>query len=88
MGEELGDHDDQEGEVDARVLAPLHSSADRSASGFACNNEDHPVTLRRETGITMVELVALRWTHCVGLLFSRWRNTGILRMPHTSRYKG
>ena len=29
LGEEPGDHDDQEDEVDARVLAPLYSSADR-----------------------------------------------------------
>ena len=29
MAEEHGDHDGQEGELDARVRAPLYSSADR-----------------------------------------------------------
>ena len=29
LGEGLGDHNNQEGEVDARVLAPLYSSAER-----------------------------------------------------------
>ena len=29
LGEEPGDHDGLEGEVDARVLSPLYSSADR-----------------------------------------------------------
>ena len=31
---------------------------------------------------------SLRWTHCAGLVTSRWRNTGIRRMPFTSSCRG
>ena len=50
----------QEGELDARVLASLYSSADRRfrkwednvLDSFACNYEDHLVTCRVESDIT------------------------------------
>ena len=49
--EEHGDHDNHESELDARVLAPLYSSADRRFrkwegvvwDSVACNYEDHPI---------------------------------------------
>ena len=58
------DHSNQEGEVDARVLVILYSSADRRfrkwedvvLDSFACNYEDHPVTRRHD--VTSVELAA------------------------------
>ena len=67
MSEEPGEHDGQEGELDARVLAPLHSSADRRfrqwedvvLDSFACNYKDHPVMRRDECDVTAVELAAL-----------------------------
>ena len=57
--EEHGDHDGHEGELDARVLPPLYSSADRRFrewedvvwDSFAGNYEDHPVTRRDESDI-------------------------------------
>ena len=67
MGEELGDHEGQEGEFDGRVLAPLYSSAGRRfrkwedvvLDSFACSYEDHPVTRRDESDVTAVGLAAL-----------------------------
>ena len=78
MTEEQGDHDGHEGELDARVLAPLYSSADRRFrkwvdvvwDSFACNHEDHPVTHRDESDITAVELAALHHELAVDPL--RW----------------
>ena len=100
MTEVHGDHNDHDGELDAQVLAPLYSSADRRfrkwedvvSDSVACNYKDHPVTCRDESDITAVELAALHhelaWTHCVGLLTSRWKNAGIRRMTHVSCCKG
>ena len=67
LTEEQCDWDGQECELDARVLAPLYSSAGRRFRGwenvaldsFACIYEDHPVTGRDESDITAVELAAL-----------------------------
>ena len=76
--EEHGDHDGHEGELDARVLAPLYSSTDRRFrkwedvvwSTFACNCEDHLVTRRDASDITAVELGALHHELAVDPL--RW----------------
>ena len=62
LTEEHGDHDCHEGELDARVLAPLYSSADRRFrnwedvvwGSFACNFQDHPVTLSLRLATTLV----------------------------------
>ena len=78
LGEEPGEHDGQEGELDARVLAPLYSSADRRfrkcedvvLESFACNYEDHPVRRGVESDITAVELAALHHELAVDPL--RW----------------
>ena len=99
MTEEHGDHDGHEGELDARVLGPPHSSADRRFREwedvvwhcFACNYEDHSVTRRDESDITAVELAVLRHELAVDPL--RWFayfaiNTGTLRMPCTGSCKG
>ena len=67
MTEEHGDHDGHDGELDARVLAPLCPSAGRRFrewedavwDSFACNYKDHPVTRRDGSDITAVELAAL-----------------------------
>ena len=64
MTEEQGGRDGEEGELDARVFAPLYSSAHRRfqkwedlvLDSFACNFEDHPVTRRDESDITAVRL--------------------------------
>ena len=58
--DELPEQDSPDGEIDARVLAPLYSSADRrvrtwediALDSFACNSEDHPVTRHDESDIT------------------------------------
>ena len=100
LTKEHGDHDGQEGELDARVLAPLYSSAGRRfrkwedvvLDSFVCNYEDHPVTRRDESDILqsnwLLCTMTLRETHCVDLLTSQWRSTGVLRMPYTSSCKG
>ena len=78
LTEEQGDWDGQEGELDARVLAPMYSSADRRFrkwedvvwDPFACNCKDHRVTRRDESDITAVELAALHHELAVDPL--RW----------------
>ena len=77
LTKDQGDWDGQEGKLDARVLTPLYSGADRCfrewkdlvRDSFACNYEDHPDTLRRGSDVIAVGLAAL----------PRWRSTGILR---------
>ena len=73
-----GDWDGQEFEFDARVLAALFSSADRSfrkwedvvLDSFACNYEDYLVTHQGESDIIAVELAALHHELAVDPL--RW----------------
>ena len=78
LTEKHGDHDGQEGEHDAEVLAPLFSSADRRfrkwedvvVDSFACNYRDHPVRRRDEIDSTAVELAVLHHELAVDPL--RW----------------
>ena len=70
--EEHGDPDGLEGELDARVLAPPYSSADRrfcKCDSFACNYEDH---------FSRVEVCVMslrsRWLPCTTSL--RWHRDG------------
>ena len=77
LTEEHGDHDGHEGELGARVLAPLYSSTGRRfrkcedvvLDAFACNYEDHPAEMRvtslRSNWLPCT--TSLQWTHCVGL---------------------
>ena len=78
LTEEHGDHDGQEGELDAPVFAPSSSSADRRfrkgndvvLDSVTCNYKDHPDTRRDESDITAVEMAALHHELAVDPL--RW----------------
>ena len=62
---ERPDQDSSDGDVDARVLAPLYSSADRCCrrwedvvlNSLTCDCEDHLVTRRDESDITAIAVV-------------------------------
>ena len=76
MIDDRPDQDSPDGELDARELAPLYSSADRRfrnwesvvLDSFACNYENHPVTRRDESDIPAVEFAALHHELAVGPL--------------------
>ena len=100
LTEEQSDQDGQDGELDARVLPPLYSSADHHFrnwedvvwDSFVYNYEDHPVTRRDGSGIIAVELAALHHELAVDPL--RWfsdfamEKIGIRRMPYTRSCRG
>ena len=78
MIDDRPDQDGLDGGIDARVFAPLYSSADRRfrkgedvvLDSFACSYVDHLVTRRDERVITAVELAVLHHELAVDPL--RW----------------
>ena len=96
LDEEPGDHDGLEGEVlileylRHNTPAPIVvSTTGRTLFWFRSHATTSIILSRVEMSVTSLRsnwlpcTTSSRWTHCAGLLTSRWRSTGVLQIPQT-----